>query len=115
RLLSLFVGSKKLSILTTTSEFHSWRRQILRLKELPEVSVTMLSTEVREELLSKLKAELQKAPDIFYISQVFFDSGYALTDQEILELNQACSPSTIMVVDGYHGFAAIPTDLSQLE
>ena len=115
RLLSLFVGSKKLRILTTTSEFHSWRRQILRLKELPEVSVTMVSTEVREELLSKLKAELQKAPDIFYISQVFFDSGYALTDQEILELNQACSPSTIMVVDGYHGFAAIPTDLSQLE
>ena len=115
RLLSLFVGHKKLSILTTNSEFHSWRRQILRLKELPEVSITMVPTDVREELLSKLKQELQKAPDLFYVSQVFFDSGLALTDQELLELAQSCPESTLMVVDGYHGFAAIPSDLSLLE
>lgn len=115
RILSLFVGHKKLSILTTSSEFHSWRRQILRLKELPEVSVTMVPTEHREKLLSELKLELKKAPDIFYISQVFFDSGFALTDSELLDLNNACPESTLMVVDGYHAFAAIPTDLSLLE
>lgn len=119
RLLSLFIGKKSLSVLTTTSEFHSWRRQILRLSELPEVSLKLVSTEnfltQRRELIDNLKSELKKTPDIFFVSQVFFDSGLALTDDELVELRAACSKKTLMVIDGYHGFAAIPTDLSRLE
>ncbi len=119
RLLSLFVGRPQLSVLTTSSEFHSWRRQILRLKELPQVQLEVASTENfltnRRELIDHLKNSLKKSPDIFFVSQVFFDSGLALTDDELLELCEAKSASTIMVVDGYHGFAAIPTDLSKLE
>lgn len=115
RLLSLFLGRKSLSILTTSSEFHSWKRQILRLMELPEVKVTTVEVSEKKKLLDDLKIELKKNPDIFFISQVFFDSGVALTDDELLELSTAASPSTIMVVDGYHGFAAIPTDLAKLE
>src|SRR6478752_6470089 len=42
RLLSLFLGKSELNILTTTSEFHSWRRQFLRLMELPQVKITQV-------------------------------------------------------------------------
>jgi selenocysteine lyase/cysteine desulfurase len=62
-----------------------------------------------------LKKSLEKKPDIFFISQVFFDSGLALSDDELLELREACPEETIMVVDGYHAFAALPSDLSKLE
>lgn len=115
RILSLFLGKKNLSILTTQSEFHSWRRQILRLMEIPEIKVNMVAMSEKKELIKNLKTELSKKPDIFFISQVFFDSGIALTDAELMELHEAKSPETLMVVDGYHGFAAIPTNLSQLE
>lgn len=119
RILSLFVGKSSLTLLTTTSEFHSWKRQILRLKELPEVKVEMVSTAdlltQRRNFIEELKKKLANSPDIFFISQVFFDSGIALTDLEIQELYEAKTAQTIMVVDGYHGFAALPTDLSQLE
>lgn len=115
RLLSLFLGRNNLSILTTQSEFHSWRRQILRLMELPEVKVTMVPMQDKQELIKNLKEKLSEKPDVFFISQVFFDSGIALTDAELMDLYQAKQKETLMVVDGYHGFAAIPTDLSQLE
>ncbi len=118
RLLSLFLGKPSLKILTSTSEFHSWRRQLKRIMELPQVQVTSLSGDLlnsRREFIENLKTELQKKPDLFFISQVFFDSGLALSDKELLELCDATPPETIMVVDGYHGFAALPSDLSRLE
>lgn len=119
RILSLFAGKKELRILTTSSEFHSWRRQLLRLQELPQVKVDFVSTDSllshRESFLGEIKDKLKKAPDLFFISQVFFDSGLALTSEELLDLQKATSPQTLMVIDGYHGFAALPTDLGPLE
>ncbi len=119
RILSLFLDRHEIRVLTTSSEFHSWRRQLQRLEELPSFSVTMIPTEEllknRRDFIESLKKSLKKKPDVFFISQVFFDSGMALSDEELLELYEACSPETIMVVDGYHAFAALPTDLSKLE
>jgi selenocysteine lyase/cysteine desulfurase len=119
RILSLFLGKKELHILTTSSEFHSWRRQIQRLTELSGVHVQTLSTsgflEDRRLLIDEIKNALKNNPDLFFVSQVFFDSGLAFTDAELIELQEACSKETIMVIDGYHGFGAIPTDLSKLE
>lgn len=119
RLLSLFLGKSSLSVLTTSSEFHSWKRQILRLKELPQVSLSTVSTDSlltnRRAFIDELKNKLKTSPDIFFISQVFFDSGLALTDAELMELYEAKASTTLMVVDGYHGFAALPTDLASLE
>lgn len=119
RLLSLFLGKPSLKVLTSTSEFHSWRRQLTRLTELPQVEVTSVSSEnflsKRRDFIDHLKTELTHRPDIFFISQVFFDSGLALTDDELVELADATHADTLMVVDGYHGFAALPTDLSRLE
>ncbi len=115
RVLSLFIGKKELTILTTGSEFHSWKRQVLRLKELPEVKLTMVPVSDKQVLIKNLKKELAQKPNIFFTSQVFFDSGIALSESELLDLANSCDPSTIMVVDGYHAFAALPIDLSKLE
>lgn len=114
RILSLFLGKPSLKILTTSNEFHSWRRQLDRLKELPPVQVETVSV-AEKDFVQSLKKSLQSKPDIFFISQVFFDSGIALTDETLLELCEAKSPETIMVVDGYHGFCAVPGNLSKLE
>jgi selenocysteine lyase/cysteine desulfurase len=119
RILSLFVGRPQLRILTTTNEFHSWRRQFLRLSEHTQVQITQCSTEDfltdRKSIIESLKKELQNAPDLFFMSQVFFDSGLAFTDSELLDITSSAPQNTIIVIDGYHGFAAIPTDLSKLE
>lgn len=119
RLLSLFIGKKDLRILTTTNEFHSWRRQFLRLMEVPQVEIKQVdSTKFptnRTQFLNEMKTELTQKYDVVFLSHVFFDSGAALTDAELLSLAESCPKETLFVVDGYHGFAAIPMDLSKLE
>lgn len=119
RLLSTFLGKKEVKVLTTTNEFHSWRRQFLRLMELPEFKVTQVDSNSfpldRQTFLKQMKAELTQKHDLVFLSQVFFDSGAALTTDEILELVNATSKETLFVVDGYHGFAALPADFSKLE
>lgn len=119
RLLSTFLGRDSLSILTTDSEFHSWKRQVKRLEELKGVRVTWLKTdsllENKQDFLDEIVKHLKTSPDLFFISQVFFDSGLALCEEDFIFLYSKMSPQTTMVIDGYHGFAALPTDLSELE
>lgn len=119
RILSLFLGKDKISILTTTNEFHSWKRQLMRLAELPQTQVKYVdSSDVlnnREAFVQNVKKSLSSAPDICFLSQVFFDSGLALTDDDLLEIAEVCPKETVLVIDGYHGFGALPTDLSKLE
>ncbi len=119
RLLSLFLGKKDLKILTTTNEFHSWRRQFLRLSEIPEIKIHQVdSTQFpfdHKSFLSEMKTELAKNYDVVFMSQVFFDSGSALTDEEVQALVDMTPASTLFVLDGYHGFGAIPCNLSKLE
>lgn len=119
RILSLFLARKSLSILTSTNEFHSWRRQFLRLSEIPEIKIEQVDStkflQERRNFIDNLKSKLQQSPDLCFISQVFFDSGLALTDDELVEISEATPKETILVIDGYHGFGAIPTNLSRLE
>ena len=119
RVISLFAGKPKLKILTSTNEFHSWRRQLLRLEEMPQVEVTFAPTdhflEDRRGVIEGFKTELKKDYDVVYLSQVFFDSGLCFTDLELLEMVSVANEKSIIMIDGYHGFAAIPTNLSKLE
>jgi selenocysteine lyase/cysteine desulfurase len=119
RILSLFLGKSHLKILTTSSEFTSWNRQLLRLMELPQIEVEMIKTESllhdRKIFVDEFLKALQNKPDLVFLSQVFFDSGLALHDLEIENICEHISPSTIIVVDGYHGFSALPTQLTKLE
>jgi selenocysteine lyase/cysteine desulfurase len=119
RLLSLFVGQKQLKVLTTSSEFHSWRRQFLRLSEHTGFQVEQIDASSvlhdRQKFLDEFTQALKRYPDLVFISQVFFDSGLALSISELKQLVAATPASSIFVIDGYHGFAALPTDLSELE
>jgi len=53
-------------------------------------------------------------PDLLFISQVFFNSGLALGEEEFNAIANAIGDKPLMVVDGYHGFCALPTDLGTL-
>lgn len=119
RLISLFWHQPKIRILTSSNEFYSWRRQFLRLQELPQIEVTVVDSQefptYRSKFLDTFKTKLKDNYDLAFVSQVFFDSGCALTDAELQELAQATPSSTVLAIDGYHGFAALPCDLSSLE
>ncbi len=116
RLLSCFDWSAGLKVLTTDSEFHSFTRQINRLAEDNRVQVVKVPTEpfaTFEQRFVAAAAELQ--PDLVFFSQVFFNSGMVVTELDKLvgQLEQCCRAT--VAVDGYHGFMALPTDLSALE
>ena len=113
RLLSC-IASKPARILTTDSEFHSFSRQIQRLEEAGEVVVTRVATEPFDSFANRFaEAANHQAFDLIYVSQVFYNSGFAIADLDALL--GAIQPSDAMVaIDGYHGFMARPTDLSAI-
>jgi kynureninase len=49
-----------------------------------------------------------------FVSQVLFDSGYVLDDLAAL-VEAVPDDDTLVVIDGYHGYMALPTDLSAVE
>lgn len=51
--------------------------------------------------------------DLVYLSQVFFDSGFVVPDLPGI-VAAVPDPETFVVIDGYHGFMALPTDLGPL-
>jgi selenocysteine lyase/cysteine desulfurase len=120
RLLSTFPTNRPTRILTTHNEFHSFRRQIQRMEEASMVTVERVQADDlssnRASFLQSLKKRLKEGSfDLFFISQVFFDSGLALSNEELLELSQSAPEETVICVDGYHSFGALPVDLSKLE
>ena len=48
-----------------------------------------------------------------FVSQVFFNSGYALPDLDAL-VDAVAAPDRLTVIDGYHAFLALPVDLSHV-
>lgn len=93
-------------VLTTTGEFHSFARQLARLEEEGLADVT------RVEAGPGVAASLAAAGtgfDLVWVSQVFFNSGWAVDPTAVAA---AVEPGAALVLDGYHGFMARPTDLS---
>ncbi|MFN3455629.1 MAG: aminotransferase class V-fold PLP-dependent enzyme [Pseudobdellovibrio sp.] len=119
RLLSCFFEKDKIKILTTDSEFYSFERQIKRLIESGKVELKIISTLPYETFEERFKNEIDLAKksnlffDMVFLSQVFFNSGVVLNDLE--NLVTTIPEKTMIVVDGYHGFMAIPTNLSSVE
>ena len=114
RLLSCLPTERHPRILTTASEFMSFSRQIARLEEDELVHVTRVPTEPFDSFEARFVDEASTDRyDLIFLSQVFFDSGFAVGDlQSIAEASP--DPDTLVVVDGYHGFMAVPTDLSAI-
>ncbi|MGH8548602.1 MAG: aminotransferase class V-fold PLP-dependent enzyme [Methylococcales bacterium] len=115
RLLSCFEPGSKLSILTTDSEFHSFWRQVRRLAEEPWVTIETVAVEAHESFNRRFLKSLERQSfDLVFLSQVFFNSGRAIADLEsfMTAVAESVRPETLIVLDGYHGFCALPTRIA---
>jgi selenocysteine lyase/cysteine desulfurase len=106
---------RPLRVLTTDGEFHSLTRQLRRLEEDGLARVDWLGVEPFNDFAERFAgAAAAGGHDLVYLSQVFFNSGFALGDLSAL-VAAVPDPETFVVVDGYHGFLALPTDLAAIE
>ncbi len=111
RILSGF-EKKPVRILTSDGEFHSFRRQAERWEEAGEAVVTRIPLLPYETFDDRfVEAARAGGHDLILVSQVFFKTGLAFN--RIADLAALADPEgPWVVVDGYHGFMATPTDLS---
>lgn len=110
RILSCFPDVRPIRILTSDGEFHSFSRQIARLEEDGGVAVTRVPVEPFATFDDRFQEAAQADHDLVFVSQVFFNSGFA-TDLSVLA---KAARDAMLVIDGYHGFMARPTDLSDI-
>ncbi|HRO67453.1 MAG TPA: aminotransferase class V-fold PLP-dependent enzyme [Pseudobdellovibrionaceae bacterium] len=114
RLLSCFAPDEPLRILTTDSEFYSFDRQINRLSESDHVEIVKVPVEPFADFHERFEASLGALkPQFVFFSHVFFNSGF-VCDAERLS-RAAGAVARMAVVDGYHGFMAVPTDLVKFD
>ncbi len=120
RVFSALPTGQGLRVLSSDGEFHSFARQLKRWEEDGAVTVERLAA---DQLLTDREAWLAHAAervsrggfDVVFLSQVFFNSGLALSAADFQRLFAGAPSSTVLVVDGYHGFAALPEDWGPLE
>jgi selenocysteine lyase/cysteine desulfurase len=113
-LIRIFSGfdRKPVRILTSDGEFHAFRRQAERWEEAGEAVVTRVSLLPFETFDERFVAAAQTGGyDLIVVSQVFFKTGLSFHRMgDLADLTRLEGPWVI--VDGYHGFMATPTDLS---
>ncbi|WP_341897744.1 aminotransferase class V-fold PLP-dependent enzyme [Ferrovibrio terrae] len=109
RLLSCFPADRPIRLLTSDSEFHSFARQIARMEEESLVQVTRIASAPFETFAARFAAAAKAGFDLIFVSQVFFNSGFAVEDIGALA---AAAGEAMLVVDGYHAFMARPVDWS---
>jgi kynureninase len=98
-------------ILSTDGEFHSFARQAARLEEEGHVTVERVPHEPIATLPERLRAAAKKGGhDMVFVSQVLFNAG-CVTGNIAALAAAVPDPATLIVIDGYHGFMAVPTDL----
>lgn len=98
-------------IVTTDSEFHSFRRQARRWEEAGVAQVTRVPAEPFESFEQRMAAAVGDA-DLIYVSEVFFDSGFVVAN--LGPIVAGATANAFVVVDGYHAFMARPVDLSSI-
>jgi selenocysteine lyase/cysteine desulfurase len=115
RLLSCLPRERPARVLTSDGEFHSFRRQAERLAEAGALALTVVPAEPFGSFTERLAAAAKADPglDMVFVSQVQFNSGFAISDLPAL-VDAVSAPGRLVVIDGYHGFLARPTDLSAI-
>jgi selenocysteine lyase/cysteine desulfurase len=103
-------SGRPLRVLSTGSEFHSFTRQAARWVEAGLVEWERVETQPFDTLAKRFAAAAARGHDLVYTSHVFYDSAYVF--EEAPALLAALPDSTVAVLDGYHGFMAVDTDLS---
>jgi selenocysteine lyase/cysteine desulfurase len=102
-------------ILTTDAEFHSFARQAARLEEDGLAVVERVPAEPFATFPDRFAAAAGRGGhDLVYCSHVFFNSGYVVPDLAAL-VAAVPDPEALVVIDGYHGFMAVPTALAAVE
>jgi selenocysteine lyase/cysteine desulfurase len=111
RILSALPQHRPIRVLTTDSEFHSFTRQMARLEEDGRAEVTRVAAEPQEYFSARFReAAAQGGFDLVFFSDVFFNSGFWVRDATEI-VNAIRDRDTVVVVDGYHSFMAMPVDL----
>ena len=111
RLISAHPAPRPLRVLSSEGEFHSFRRQAARWAEAGEIVLELVPV-TGEDFADRFIARARSGEhDLIFVSQVMFGSGLVFDRLgELAELADAAGPW--VVIDGYHGFMAIETDLS---
>jgi len=111
RLLSALPPGAIPRILTSDSEFHSFTRQIARLEEDGLVAVERIAAEPFASFPDRFATAAQRGGhDLVFVSQVFFNSAATCGPLDAI-VGAVLDPQTLVVLDGYHGFMALPTEL----
>lgn len=93
-------------VLSTDGEFHSFRRQMMRWLESGKI---IWESVAPSALLATASAGNY---DLIFASHVLFNSGTIIDFESLAEMSQPDGPW--VVIDGYHGFMGIPTNLSKV-
>lgn len=115
RVFSAFDLKRKVRILSTDGEFHSFRRQSQRWEEAGRAEVTRVPLTPFDTFADRFLAEARRGKhDWIVVSQVFFRTGQMF--DRLADLAELARPERPWVlVDGYHGFMATPTDLKPFQ
>jgi kynureninase len=114
RLLSALPADRAARILTSDGEFHSLTRQVARLEEDGLVAVERVPVDPAATFPQRFAdACARGGHDLVYVSQVFFNSGATAGDLHAVAA-AVRDAETLIAIDGYHGFMALPTDLSAI-
>ena len=112
RLLSALPVAKQPRVLTSDAEFHSFERQIARLEEEGFVAVERVPAEPDDTFPERFRAAARLGVhDLIFVSHVFYNSG-AMCGEIAALAESVPARETFLAIDGYHGFMALPTNLS---
>ncbi|MBC7541056.1 MAG: aminotransferase class V-fold PLP-dependent enzyme [Bacteriovorax sp.] len=115
RLLSCFDPRKKIRVLSTDSEFYSFDRQVNRLREASVIEIEKVQADPFDNFEARFIEKIKNNTyDIIFFSHVFFNSGMAVKNLKAI-VDAVKDNETMIVIDGYHGFMALPTDLSEIQ
>jgi len=113
RLYSCLAPGRVPRVLTTGSEFHSFRRQTRRLQEAGLVEVEEIPTAPWSTFLERfVAAERRGQWDMVWLSHVFYDSAFIASDLDAI--CEAAPAEALVCIDGYHALCAIPIDLARV-
>lgn len=114
RLFSCFPANRRLRILASDAEFHSFTRQTMRLEEEGLAEIIRVPAQPHESFAARFVEAAQEGGfDLAFFSHVFFNSGFVVPDLTGI-VTAISSHANFIVIDGYHGFMAVETDLSAI-